>query len=414
MSDSARKNAYLVLQRIERDGAFSNLVLGKLRELPAKDASFATALVLGVTEQKRALDFIIGRYASRMPDQALLQLLRLGVYQILRMDRVPDSAACNETVVLARELFGEKRAGFVNAVLRAFCRDKTAALRALEKQSAAIRYSVSDGIASLLQAQYPDVWEDILASFGKRQALHVRVNRLKAAPDALATRFEAETDGDMLTISDPERQAEAVRGAESGEYLIQGYGSQMTVRMLGAKPGDTVFDVCACPGGKSLGAALDMGNRGKILSMDLHANKLPLLKKSAERLGISIIETAVQDARGAIPTLIGKADRVLCDVPCSGLGTLAAKPEIRYKDPASFGGLIETQRRILAASSAYVRSSGVLVYSTCTLNREENGENVRAFLQEHPSFSLEEEHTYFPFEPAGEGFYAAKLRKGDA
>lgn len=412
MSDNVRKAAFLTLQRIEKDGAFSNLALAKLRSLPEKDASFATALVLGVTERKRALDYFIGRYAARRPEQAILQLLRLGVYQIMYMDRVPDSAACDQAVALAKELFDIKRAGFVNGVLRSLCREKVTAERALEKQPAAIRYSVGDGILSLLQAQYPEVWEDILASFSLRQPLRLRVNRMKAAPEELAERFRAEQDGDMLTVTSPEMQADAVRGAESGDYLIQGYGSQMAVRMLGAKPGETVFDVCACPGGKSLGAALDMENRGCIRSTDLHENKFSLLQKSAERLGITIIETAARDAREADPALKHQADRVLCDVPCSGLGTIAAKPEIRYKDPASFEGLIDTQKRILNASATYVRPGGVLLYSTCTLNRAENGGQVQAFLQTHPAFTLEEEHTFLPCEAAGEGFYAARLRKG--
>lgn len=411
MSDNARKAAFLTLQRIEKDGAFSNLALAKLRGLPEKDSAFATALVLGVTERKRALDYFISRYAARTPEQAILQLLRLGAYQIMQMDRVPDSAACDQTVALAKELFDTKRAGFVNAVLRSLCREKTAAGKALEKQPAAIRYSVGDGVLSLLQEQYPDVWEDILASFGVRQPLRLRANRMKVAPEELAERFQAELDGDMLTVVPPDMQAEAVRGAESGEYLIQGYGSQMAVRMLGAKPGETVFDVCACPGGKSLGAALDMENCGTIRSTDLHENKFSLLHKSAETLGITIIETAACDAREAVPALKNKADRVLCDVPCSGLGTIAAKPEIRYKDPASFDDLIDTQKRILAASATYVRPGGVLLYSSCTLNRAENGEQVRAFLQTHSAFTLEEEHTFLPFEAAGEGFYAARLRK---
>ena len=411
MSDSARKAAFLTLQRIEKDGAFSNLALAKLRSLPEKDASFATTLTLGVTERKRALDYFIGRYAARRPEQALLQLLRLGVYQIMYMDRVPDSAACDQTVAMAKELFDARRAGFVNGVLRALCREKNAAERALEKQPAAIRYSVGDGILSLLQEQYPEEWEDILAAFGVRHPLHLRVNRMKATPEALAERFQGELDGKMLTVRAVEMQAEAVRGAKDGEYLIQGYGSQMAVRMLGAKPGETVFDVCACPGGKSLGAALDMENRGRIRSTDLHENKFSLLHKSAERLGVTIIETAARDAREADPALQGTADRVLCDVPCSGLGTISAKPEIRYKDPASFEGLIDTQKRILASSATYVRPGGILLYSTCTLNRAENGKQVQEFLQTHPSFTLEEERTFLPFEAAGEGFYAARLRK---
>ncbi len=409
MSDIARKEAYYTLLRIEKDHAFSNLALGKLRRLSSLDASFATALVLGVTERRRALDYLIDRYTQKTPEPELLLLLRTGVFQIVWMDRVPDSAACNETVAVAQELFGAKRAGFVNAVLRSFCRDQEAAKRALSRQPAEIRYSFSNDIAALFREQYPEHAEELMEAFCRRQPLRLRVNRMKATVEELSDRFNAKADGEMLTIS--EHAAEAVQGAESGEYLIQGYGSQMAIRMLGAKPGETVFDVCACPGGKSLGAALDMENRGRIISMDIHSNKLPLIRKSAEKLGISIIETMIRDARTADASLFGKADRVICDVPCSGLGEISAKPEIRYKDPAAFAGLYPTQRAILAASASYVRSGGTLLYSTCTLNRQENGEIVRAFLQSNPLFSMREEHTWLPFETAGEGFYAARLVK---
>lgn len=409
MSDLARKAAYHVLSRIEKDGAFSNLALNQLRELSALDASFATAICMGVLEQRRALDFLIGLFTKKAPERDLLTLLRTGVFQIFRMDRVPDSAACNETVNLTQELFGAKRAGFVNAVLRSLCREKEAAEKALKEQPAEIRYSFGDGVASLLREQYPDCYIDIMEAFGKKQALCLRVNSLKADAGLLASRLEAHIDGDMLTVD--EKQAEAVRGLDSGEYFVQGYGSQMAVRMLGAKPGDTVLDVCACPGGKSLGAALDMQNRGRVISMDIHKNKLPLIEKSAKKLGVSIIVTALHDAREADPAWISKADRVICDVPCSGLGVIGSKPEIRYKAPGEFAGLYPTQRKILAASSEYVKAGGTLVYSTCTLNKTENECVVREFLKTNNGFTLEEEHTWLPFDGSGEGFYAARLVK---
>lgn len=407
MADLARKAAYDALMRIEKDGAFSNLATARLHDLSTLDASFATALCMGVLETRRALDYLIMRHTQKSPDKELLGLLRLGTFQIFYMDRVPDSAACNETVAIARSLFGAKRAGFVNAVLRSLCREKDAAQNDLNAQPTAVRLSFGDGVAAIFAEQYPDCATQIMEAFGEPQPLRLRVNNLKADASAIAARLDAVCDGNMLTVT--ERQSEAVRGLDSGDYFVQGYGSQMAVRMLGAQPGDTVFDVCACPGGKSLGAALDMQNRGVVRSMDIHGNKLPLIKKSAERLGISIIETAVHDARETDSSLIGKADRVICDVPCSGLGVIGSKPEIRYKDPAEFAGLYPTQKKILASSALYVKKGGTLVYSTCTLNKTENEEVVRGFLAEHDDFSLAEEHTCLPFDGSGEGFYAAGL-----
>lgn len=407
MADQARKAAYQTLRRIELDGAFSNLVTTSLQKLPPLDASFATALVMGTLEKKRALDFILARYVQRKPDAEVQILLRTGVLQILYMDRIPDRAACDQTVSIAHELFGAGRAGFVNAVLRALVRDQEQAKKALAAAEPAIRYSFSDGVASLLQTQYPQQAEPIMEAFSHRPPLHIRVNPLKGSAEELAERLHPQINGSIWTIT--EKQAQVVRSAQKGEYLIQGYGSQMAVQMLGARAGETVVDVCACPGGKSFGAALDMGNCGRVISMDIHANKLSLIRKGAKQLGITILQASVHDAREPDAELIGQADRVICDVPCSGLGVMASKPEIRYKDPAEFAGLSPTQRRILAASAQYLRRGGTLVYSTCTLNREENEAVVRDFVSTHPRFTLEEERTYFPFEPAGEGFYTARL-----
>ncbi len=409
MADVARTAAFEALKRVEKDGAFSNLATAKLRELSPVDNGFATALVMGVLETRRALDHLITLYAKKLPEGDLLTLLRLGVYQLFYMDRVPDSAACNETVKLAKRFCGEKRAGFANAVLRSLCREKDAAKASLNSAPAQIRYSFGDGITSLLKEQYPVEWEAILEGFCKRLPLTLRVNTQKATPAEVAEAFSATAEGETVVLW--EGQAEAVKGLARGEYFVQGYGSQMAVKLLDPKPGDHVVDVCACPGGKSLGAAITMKNQGKILSMDLHGNKLPLIQKSAKLLGIDIIETKQHDGRRADPALVGMADCVICDVPCSGLGVMGAKPEIRYKDPAEFAGLYATQREILDSASSYVKDGGRLVYSTCTLNKLENEEVVKDFLAVHGEFALTEEHTWLPVGDGTEGFYAARLEK---
>ena len=409
MADVARTAAFAALKRVEQDGAFSNLATQKLLELSPLDKSFATMIVMGVLETNRALDFLIGRYAKRMPRGDLLLLLRMGIYQLYYMDRVPDSASCNETVTLAKRFCGEKQAGFVNLVLRSLCREKEAAWACLCQQPEEIRYSFGDGVASLLREQYPDNYGRIMESFGHHAPLHLRVNTLKAEPSTIAERLGAEQKGSMLILQN--NHSEALKHLEDGEYFVQGYGSQMTVSLLDAQPGDTVIDVCACPGGKSLGTAISMENCGRIISMDLHGNKLSLITKSASKLGISIIETKKHDGRKADPSMKGIADKVICDVPCSGLGVMGAKPEIRYKDPKDFEGLYETQRAILRESASYVKDGGVLVYSTCTLNKIENEEAVKAFLEENRAFVPEKERTWFPYEDAHEGFYAVRLVK---
>ncbi len=409
MADIARTTAFETLKRIEKDGAFSNLATARLRELSPVDNGFATALVMGVLETRRALDHLIGLYAKKLPEGDLLLLLRLGAYQLFYMDRVPDSAACNETVKLAKRFCGEKRAGFANAVLRSLCREKNAAQSTLDSAPPEIRYSFGDGVASLLKEQYPAKWEAILEGFCRKQPLILRINTIKANAEEIAARYSSTANGNTVTLW--EHQAEAIKGLECGEYFVQGYGSQMAVQMLDPHSEDFLIDVCACPGGKSLGAAIAMENRGRILSMDLHGNKLPLIQKSGKLLGIDIIETKQHDGRRADPSLAGTADRVICDVPCSGLGVIGAKPEIRYKDPAEFEGLYNTQREILASAASYLKEGGCLVYSTCTLNKKENEEVVKDFLSAHRAFVLEEEHTWLPIGECSEGFYAAKLVK---
>ena len=196
-----------------------------------------------------------------------------------------------------------------------------------------------------------------------------------------------------------------------GDFFVQDEASQLCVRALDAHPGETVIDACACPGSKSFGAAIDMENRGRVLSFDLHENKLSLVRAGAERLGITILTAAAHDGRFFQPSLEETADRVLCDVPCSGYGVIGKKPEIRYKDPAECAGLPDIQLAILENNSRYVKRGGVLVYSTCTLLPEENEENVARFLARHPAFAPESMRTFTPDADGTDGFFVCRMRR---
>ena len=235
-----------------------------------------------------------------------------------------------------------------------------------------------------------------MAAFGKRPPLSLRVNPLRTDTAALTARLAAagavvkvgHYGGDALLVTDGGAGGNptALPGFETGDFFVQDEASQLCVRALDARPGQTVADVCACPGSKSFGAALCMGDRGRVLSFDLHASKLSLVRSGAGRLGLHCLEVACRDARSPDPSLLGAVDRVLCDVPCSGLGVMAKKPEIRYKDMADSARLPGIQAAVLEASAGYVKPGGLLVYSTCTLLPAENREVTEAFLAAHPEF----------------------------
>ena len=213
-------------------------------------------------------------------------------------------------------------------------------------------------------------------------------------------------------------------GFDDGLFFVQDEASQICVEILGAEPDDTVLDICACPGSKSFGSAIRMQNRGEIHAFDLHEKKLSLVVSGAQKLGITILDTRANDGRSFLPEWEGRADRVLCDVPCSGFGVIAKKPELRYKDPAISAALPDIQRDILETASRYVKNGGTLVYSTCTIFPEENEENVARFLASHPEFSLvpfrvgafdcpEGQITLLPDRHPTDGFFIAKLTKKD-
>ncbi len=404
MSDKARLAAFYTVKRIF-EGAYSNLVLPK--DLVGLDKAFAESIVLGTLERKITLEYVLSRFVNRQCGSDVSALLLTGIYQILYMDRVPDSAACDETVNIAKALFGKKIAGFANGVLRSLCRGKEQILKDIDEAEGYIKYSANSDLYSLLKGYYPKDVERIFDAFLGKPANFLRVNTLKTNAESVAKKTDGHIlDSGCIAIDDLSGIIDLI---PEGEFYIQGKASQEAVRLLDAQPNETVIDVCACPGGKSLGAAIDMQNKGKVYSFDLHGNKLSLIEKSAQILGINIIETRQNDARNIIDELLGVADKVICDVPCSGTGVMGAKPEIKYKSPEDFKGLYKTQRAIIKQAAKYLKIGGVMVYSTCSINKAENEDVLREFLSENANFQLINEKTCLPFEEEKEGFYMAKI-----
>ena len=400
-----RKIAYDVISRVLYEDAYSAIALNHAaaeHALTPLDASFLSALVYGVLERKLTLEHIIRRYSSirvRKIEKQTLIVLYLGMYQLVYMDKVPDSAAVNESVKLCKKLRLFKSAGFVNAVLRNFIRaDKRYDLPDPSDtvHYLGVKYSCPDELVGRLIGQYGDrLTETILSGFLGRPPVTVRVNTLKTTTTELIQALEsrgikAERVSflpDALHLSRT-GSLDSIPEFREGHFFVEDAASQLCGEILAAEPGETVCDVCAAPGGKSFYAAIRMGNRGQVFSYDIHPHKLKLIESGAQRLGIDIISCRLRDASKADDPL-PECDRILCDVPCSGLGILRRKPEIRYKTDTNIDFLPELQYSILCAAAENLPDNGILVYSTCTLNRAENGELVSRFLQEHPTFQPE-------------------------
>lgn len=390
MSDP-RKVALDILYRISSSGAYSNIGLLSA-DLSGIDRAFCTELIKGVTERRRTLDHIIARYVNKKPDGKITELLRMGVYQIIFLSRVPDHAVCDESVKTAKQI-NRGSAGFVNAVLRSVCREKENIIFSLSSLPESVYYSVSDSIFELVKSQYPNEYKDIFEAFFEKRPVTVRANTLKDTPYV---------DG----VNENTNMADI----EKGLFFVQGLSSQQAVKALDAKPGMMVIDLCACPGGKSFGAAIDMKNEGRIISSDLHKNKLSLIRQGAEKMGITIIETVERDARVTDESLVGYADRVICDVPCSGIGVIGTKPEIRYKNALDFKGLYPTQEKILENALLYLKKGGRAVYSTCTVNKCENSDIINKIVKNKDGYRLVSERTILPGN-GYDGFYIAVIER---
>lgn len=432
---SPRFTALELLDRMD-SGAYSNLLLASaLNEanLSERDRSFVSRLFYGAAERKLTLEYVISLYSNKplqKLDRSVANILKIGLYQLLYMDSVPDSAAVNETVALAKQCGKASAAGFVNAVLRSFIRDgKKVTLPKEETARMSVEYSCSEELVKRLCEDYTaEKAEELLKNSLTEHKTYLRVNSLKTDAKTLVDEFmrlgiEAEECGlvqNCVSVSGL-GSVEGSRLFAEGYFHVQDLSSQMCCAALDPKPGETVLDLCSAPGGKAFTLAEIMGDSGRIIACDLREKRVGLIKKGAERLGISCIETAVNDAK-AFNAGFPAADRVLCDVPCSGFGVIRSKPEIKYTDPKAAEKLPQVQYDILTAAARYLKCGGELVYSTCTLSRAENDGVIDRFLAENSGFVPVElpkfgepcgghKLTVFPWDYDCEGFFISKIRK---
>ena len=434
-NQTPRALALSLLLRSESDNLYSNLILDtaiRRHTLSDADRGLLTALVYGVLEKKLTLDYIIDTLSDRSADKLdpdVRILLRMGLYQLRFMDRIPAHAALNETVSLA-----PKRArGFVNALLRRYTRESEGIVWPDRGQEPVRHLSIRYSFPTPLCQKFIDIYgfdraERLLAAIDQTPLLTLRVNTCRTSVEELSARLTAAGTSVSPALHAPFAlrleggNPTALPGFDTGDFFVQDEASQICVEAVDAREGMRVLDICACPGSKSFGMAIDMNNTGALSAFDLHENKLSLIEKGAQRLGLSNITVAARDGRDFDPALEGTADRVLCDVPCSGFGVLAKKPEIRYKDLSDAARLPDIQLAIVENACRYVKSGGVLVYSTCTLFPEENEGNVARFLARHPEFSPMDFTvgdltstagmlTLTPDEHGTDGFFVAKLIK---
>ena len=409
MAANPRAAAVAALVRQEQDG-FSNLILDaelKRQKLEGRDKAFASAIFYTVLEHQGTLDYILEQFLPKglaKLDAPVREILRSALAQACYM-QVPVSAAVNEAVKLTRTFKKASASGLTNAVLRRACAyDLSGASFRDETERLMVLGSCGRDVAEFLRKHYPDEALDILTHTADKGLTSLRANPLKAAPDQLCRLLneagipQAEpgiVPGSVLArFEGSPADKELFR---QGYYHVEGQASQLAALCVEAKPGETVLDLCAAPGGKTLLLAEQMENTGRLVSCDVTENRVQLIRKAVERMGFTNVETKVNDA-AASGNALPEADRILVDAPCSGIGILAKKPDIRYKklEKTRHDELLSTQAAILDTAAALLKPGGRLVYSTCTIDPSENEEQVAAFLRRHPEFTVATPDIPFP------------------
>lgn len=437
---SARQVAFEALIKIHRDGAYSNLIVDSLlkenSDLDERDKAFVCNLVYGTLDRLILIDYNLGLYLNqpvRKLKPELHTILRMGTYQLLFMDKVPSRAAVNESVNLAKVNKSSFAASLVNAVLRRVA-DNGVRLPDTSENNPdylAIKYSCPEWLISLWIDSYG--YDNAVALAEKAleaPPVVIRVNTTKITPDELIWKLAEEgvisekTDiaPDALIISNT-GSVDELEAYKQGYFHAQDLASQLCCAALDPKEGETVFDLCSAPGGKTFTIAERMNNTGVVRAFDIYQSRVELIKNGATRLGLSNVFSYLSDA-SIFNENYGLADRVLCDVPCSGLGIIRRKPEIRFKKCSDIDNLPELQYRILCNATRYLKQGGRLVYSTCTLNPAENSEVCNKFLAEHPDFvsvdvltdiprySSDDKYlTLMPHINSTDGFFIAAFKK---
>ena len=441
----AREAAMLALNACQRQGGWSDGALKKqlsAAELSGRDAALATQLCFGVLQNQMLLDFYLSRFSNiplKRMEGKVVQTLRLGAYQMLFLTRIPHSAAVNSAVALVKAHCKNPRAaGMVNGILRSMERslqnmpvipqgDPVAYLSTLYSHP---EWLVKEFILSLGEEETAQ----LLAADNSQPPTAVMVNTTRTTVEALKAMLEADHVEaephpwlENCLLLSRTGDLERLEAFQQGLFYVQDPASRLSVLAAGAKPGMRVLDCCAAPGGKSFAAAISMENQGEIVSCDLHPHKKKLIQAGADRLGLTIITPKTADGKVFRPEWESAFALVLVDAPCSGLGVIRKKPDIRYKDPAPLADLPAVQLDILRNAARYVRPGGTLMYSTCTLLYRENGEVVETFLAENKAYKAETftlpgpigpvqsgSVTLWPHRHGTDGFFISKMRREEA
>ena len=446
---TAREAALRALRDVDVKEAYANLALDAhltRSKLEGRDRALATELVYGVTRRRGTIDWAIGQVATRPLDEIdpwIRNILREAVYQILYMERIPQSAAVDQAVELAKQYGHTGVAKFVNGVLRnllrklptlAWPKEETDPVGAL-----AVRHSYPEWLVQQWTGRFgTEEAVKLMESGNQVPPLTIRVNTLKATREQVAEALEAEGIKTEPTPHSPyglivhdltsSSYLDRLKAMKQGLFTVQDESSMLVAPVLNPQPGMTVLDVAAAPGGKTTHLAAWMQNEGRIIALDIHDHKVDLVEQNAKRLGATIIEGLCLDAREVGKLMPNRAEAVLCDVPCSGLGTLSRRPDARWrKTEADVTSLMPIQQAILESAALAVKPGGTLVYSTCTIEPRENQELVAAFVESHPEWSFDDIRPYLPASLAGDaadgwiqllphrhgtdGFFIARLKK---
>ncbi len=416
---NARKTAVKVLLKIEKEGAYSNLAVAealKTAELTPQDKALATALIYGVLDRKITLDFILSKFLKTPVSKTepfTLAVLRTALYQIKYMDKIPESAAVNEAVKIMKSSKFSRNSGFVNGVLRSVLRTDVALPEGDNAEDLSVKYSCPLWIVeSFLKDYGVKDTKALLEESLKPAGTVLRINTIKTDIETVKSKLSD------VPFKESENCLELVKGIDiskselykEGLVYVQDYASQKAVATLNPQKGDRVLDMCSAPGSKAFTMANLMENEGEIVACDLYPHRVELIEKSARRLGIKIIDSRVLDATKFDENL-GRFDCILCDVPCSGLGVIRRKPEIKYTKSDDFGELEAIQLAIVKNALRYLKKGGKLLYSTCTLRKAENENLVISLKKEYNDLYLISEKTFMPHKDGTDGFYCALLKK---
>lgn len=433
---NTRETALMVLYEVEKNGAYSNMALKhSLAQsgYSAQDKAFVTNLVYSTVKHKITLDYVLSRYSKiklKKLSVYILLILRMGICQLMYFDKIPDSAAVNESVRLAKRYGHSASAGFVNGVLRSVIRGRDTLEYPKDKiEYMSVKYSFDKSLVKMWTEDFgAEFTEKLMEASNTEPPMTLRVNTLKTDTDELIERLAA----DGIDAQRCGRLPYALRcggfdvasneNYKNGLFTVQDLSAMTASAVLEPFEGCTAVDVCAAPGGKTTHIAQLMNNKGSITAFDIHEHKTEIIKKNAARMGIDIINAVCFDSTRIYEPLEGKADRVLCDVPCSGLGIIRRKPDIK-NNPLPDEGLYGVQYKILENAARYLKNGGELVYSTCTINRRENEDIINRFLESHSDFKTVDISgitgkpegksgyvTYYPTDGM-DGFFICRMKK---